>query len=144
MSDGVLNFYLMVNLMILDSDFGKNVIIRVNGLDVIDLMNCKFYDNKVGVVIFFFFWYVWVIVDSCVFMDNWGSFKVIGSLIILFYVKNIIIYRYFREIVLILEFFLFFVVMIENIIVEKSVIFSDDSFRVFVVYILLYKGYNNF
>lgn len=57
-SDGVLNFYLMVNLMILDSDFGKNVIIRVNGLDVIDLMNCKFYDNKVGVVIFFFFWYV--------------------------------------------------------------------------------------
>lgn len=77
-------------------------------------------------------------------MDNWGSFKVIGSLIILFYVKNIIIYRYFREIVLILEFFLFFVVMIENIIVEKSVILSDDSFRVFVVYILLYKGYNNF
>ena len=142
-SDGVLNFHSTVNLTISDSDFGKNATIRVNGSDVIDLTNCKFYDNKAGAATLFPSRYARVIVDSCVFMDNWGSLKVIGSSITSLYVKNTIIYRYSREIALILELSSSSVATIENITVEKSAIFSDDSFRASAVYISLYKGHNN-
>ena len=136
-SDGVLNFHSTVNLTISDSDFGKNATIRVNGSDVIDLTNCKFYDNKAGAATLFPSRYARVIVDSCVFMDNWGSLKVIGSSSTSLYVKNTIIYRYSREIALILELSSSSVATIENITVEKSAIFSDDSFRASAVYISL-------
>ena len=142
-SDGILTLHSMVNLTISDSVFKGNAVFWVNGVDFVTLTNSRFHDNEAIAATIVPFPQARVIVDSCVFMNNWGGLKVRGLTWALLYVKNTLFYKNSHELSLILELSSSSVATIENITVEKSFIPNADSRKASAVYISLTKGYNN-
>lgn len=142
-SGGILKFYSMSNLTIVNSVFTGNAKIWVNGGYFVSLTNTRLYNNAGVAATIFPSVYATVMVDHCAFINNWGGLRVSEIKKTSLYLINTLFSRNSHTCSLVLEFVSSSAAVIENVTVEKNTIPNPEQRKASVVYISLSSGGHN-